>query len=116
MISKEFYGKNGYFKDEKRGKCSGSIYLMMSMKAAMFVHENGRKRGEANLNAKLHVCSQWVNNDLQPSNNHLPNLSRMTSVRTATHWLHRLGFINIVIRKTHIFISTKEKMSFIAYS
>ena len=84
-------------RDEKRGKCSSSICLMISMEAATFIHENSRKKGKANLNAL--TCSQWVNNNLKPSNDHPPNLLRMTSMRTATYWLHQLGFVNKVVRR-----------------
>ena len=56
-----------------------------------------RRKSEANLNAKL-FC-QWVNNDLLPSSDLQPNLPRMISVRTATCWLHRLGFRKVGHKK-----------------
>ena len=90
---KEFYENKGHFKEEKRGKYQQHCLYNnenLCMEAARFVRENGCKKGEACLNAKL-FC-QWVNSDLLPSRDLPPNLPRRISVRTATRWLHRLGF------------------------
>jgi len=35
---------------------------------------------------------QWVNDQLLPSHDLPPNLPRAISVRTATRWLHQLGY------------------------
>ena len=51
---------------------------------------NAYRKGEANMTATS-FC-QWVNNDLLPSYHLPPNLPRTISVRTATRWLHKLGF------------------------
>ena len=56
----------------------------------MWVRENAYRKGEANMTATS-FC-QWVNNDLLPSYHLSPNLPRTISVRTATRWLHKLGF------------------------
>ena len=90
---KEFYENKGHFKEEKRGKYQRHCLFNnenLRMEAAMFIRENGCKKGEANFNAKF-FC-QWVNNEMLPSSDVPPNLPRMISVRTATCWLHRLSF------------------------
>ena len=97
---KEFYENKGSFKDEKRGKYMHHCLLNdenLRLEAAMFIREHGYRKGEANLNAKL-FC-QWVNNELLPSSNLAPNMPRSISVRTATRWLHRLGFRKIGHKK-----------------
>ena len=69
------------------------------MDATTFVQENGHKKGEVNMGAKL-FC-HWVKNDLLPSSDLLPtcNLPQTISVRTATFWLHRLGFRKLSHKK-----------------
>ena len=62
----------------------------LRLQAAMWVRENAVKKGAPNLVAR-EFC-QWVNNELLPSSDLPPNLPRDITVRTATRWLHRLGF------------------------
>ena len=112
---KEFYENKGHFKEEKRGKYQRQCLFNdenLRMEAAMFVRENGCKKGEANLNAKL-FC-QWVNNDLLPSSDLPPNLPRMISVRTATRWLHRLGFRKLGHKKG-AYVDGHEREDVVAY-
>ena len=56
----------------------------------MWIREHAVRKGAPNLVAR-EFC-QWVNNELLPSSNLPPNLPRTITVRTATRWLHRLGF------------------------
>ena len=56
----------------------------------MWVRQNAHKKGAANMTAAS-FC-EWVNNDLLPSSTLPPYFPHAISVRTATRWLHRLGF------------------------
>ena len=90
---KEFFTQKGKFKEGKQGKYKRHCLLNdenLRLEAAMWVRENAYRKGEANMTATS-FC-QWVNNDLLPSYHLPPNLPRTISVRTATRWLHKLGF------------------------
>ena len=62
----------------------------LCLEAAMWVRENACKKGEENMTTKS-FC-QWVNDQLLPSHSLPPNLLRQISLRTATRWLHQLGY------------------------
>ena len=90
---KEFFTQKGKFKEGKQGKYKRHCLLNdenLRLEAAMYVRENAYRKGEANMTATS-FC-QWVNNDLLPSYHLPPNLPRTISLRTATRWLHKLGF------------------------
>ena len=78
---KDFFENCGSFKEEARGKYK---------RFCLFNEETLRLRLQAALVAR-EFC-QWINNELLPSSNLPPNLPRTITVRTATRWLHRLGF------------------------
>ena len=48
------------------------------------------RKGEANMTAGS-FCG-WVNNELLPSSSLPPSFPRSIGLRTATRWLHRLGY------------------------
>ena len=81
------------FSDVKRGKYE-RFYLFndenIHLEASMWVRQNAHKKGAANMTA-LSFC-EWINNDLLPSSTLPPHFPRSVSVRTATRWLHKLGF------------------------
>lgn len=90
---KDFFDNKGSFKEEKRGKYKRLSLFNdenLRLKAAMWVRENAVRKGEANMTARS-FC-QWINNDLLPSSNLPANFPRSICVRTATKWLHRLGY------------------------
>ena len=93
LYRKEFFESNGQFKETRQGKYKRNCLLKdenLRLEASMWVREHACKKGEANMTAKS-FC-QWVNEDLLPSHNLPPNLPRSISVRTATRWLHQLGY------------------------
>jgi len=90
---KEFFENHGTFRDESRGKYKRICLFneeTLRLQAAMWIRENAVRKGAPNLVAR-EFC-QWVNNELLPSSDLPPNLPRTITVRTATRWLHRLGF------------------------
>ena len=88
---KEFFENKGSFKESRQGKHKRDCLLQnLRLEASMWVRANTYKKGAANMTASS-FC-YWVNNDLLPSHNLPPNLPRKISVRSATHWLHKLGF------------------------
>ena len=90
---KDFYDNGGKFKESRQGKHQRHCLLNdenLRLDAAMYVREHAYQKGAANLTVKS-FC-QWVNNELLPSHTLSPQLPRSISVRTATRWLHQLGF------------------------
>lgn len=90
---KEFFENRGKFKDEARGKYKRFCLFneeALCLQASMWIRENAVKKGAPNLVARR-FC-QWVNNELLPSSDLSPNLSRSITVTTATRWLHWLEF------------------------
>ena len=90
---KEFFENKGSFKESRQGKHKRDCFLHdenLRSEASMWVRANTYKKGAANMTARS-FC-YWVSNDLLPSHNLPPNLPRKISVRSATHWLHKLGF------------------------
>ena len=93
LYRKVFFENEGQFKETRQGKYRRNCLLKdenLRLEAAIWVREHACKKGEANMTAKL-FC-QWVNEELLPSHNLPPNLPRSISVRTATRWLHQLGY------------------------
>ena len=93
MYHKEFYDNKGQFTETKQGKYKRNNLINdedLRLDAAMYVREHAYQKGAANMTAKS-FC-QWVNTDLLPSHTLAPQLPRSISVRTATRWLHQLGF------------------------
>ena len=62
----------------------------LRLDASMWVRENAHKKGAPNMTAAS-FCS-WVNNTLLQSVTLPPAYPRFISLRTATRWIHRLGF------------------------
>ncbi len=90
---KDFYDNGGKFKESRQGKHQRHCLLNdenLRLDAAMYVREHAYQKGAANLMAKS-FC-QWVNNELLPSHTLSPQLPSSIYVRTATRWLHQLGF------------------------
>ena len=90
---KEFFANKGKFKETRQGKYRRNCLLKdenLRLEAAIWVREHACKKGEANMTAKA-FC-QWVNEELLPLHNLPPNLPQSISVRTATRWLHQLGY------------------------
>ena len=64
--------------------------MCLRLEASMWVRENANKKGSANMTAAS-FCA-WVNEELVPSATLPPSYPRFIGLRTATRWLHRLGF------------------------
>ena len=93
MYRKEFYENKGKFKENNQGKYKRQCLMNeenLQLDAAMYVREHAYQKGAAKLVATS-FC-QWVNTDLLPSYTLSPQLPRSISMRTATRWLHQLGF------------------------
>ena len=93
LYHKEFFENEGHFKETRQGKYRRNCLLKdenLRLEAAMGVREHACKKGEANMTAKS--FSQWVNEELLPLHNLPANLPQSISVRTATRWLHPLGY------------------------
>lgn len=89
----DFYKNGGKFSETKQGKYKRHWLLNdenLRLEASMWVRENSYKKGDPNMTAQA-FC-QWVNDHLLPSQDLPPELPRSISLRTATHWLRRLGF------------------------
>ena len=90
---KEYFSNHGRFLETKRGKYTRQCLLNnedLRLEASIWVHENAHKKGGANMTA-LSFC-QWVNDTLLEQHDLPANLPRRISLRTATRWLHHLGF------------------------
>ena len=90
---KEFFACHGHFSEEKRGKYKRDCLFTnedIKLEAAMWVRENSYKKGAANMTAAS-FCS-WVNDTLLLHYDLPANLPQRISLRTATRWLHHLGF------------------------
>ena len=90
---KEYFACCGHFPEEKRGKYKRDCLITnedIKLKAAMWVRENSYKKGATNMTAAS-FCS-WVNDTLLLQHDLPANLPRRISLRTATRWLHHLGF------------------------
>ena len=90
---KEFLENSGKFEEERRGKYKRLSLFNdenLRMDASMWIREHAVRKGEANMTAGS-FCA-WVNNELLPSRNLPPNFPRSIGLRTATRWLHRLGY------------------------
>ena len=111
----DFLANHGTLKDERRGKHKKVCLFndeTLRLEAAMWVREHAVRKGEANMTASS-FCS-WVNNDLLPSNNLPPNFPRTIGVKTATRWLHRLGY-RPTSHKKGAYVDGHEREDVIAY-
>ena len=90
----------GSFSESSHGKHKRVSLLndeTLRLDAAMWVRESAHKKGAPNMTAAS-FCS-WVNNDLLQSVTLPPAYPRFISLRTATRWLHRLGFRSMSHKK-----------------
>ena len=90
---KEFFENHGTFRDESRGKYKRFCLFneeTLRLQAAMWIRKNAVKErcSQPGRSRVLPVGEQRA----LPSTDLLPNLPRTITVRTATRWLHRLGF------------------------
>ena len=84
----------------------------IKLEASMWVRQNAHKKGAANMTASS-FC-EWVNNDLLPSSTLPPYFPRAISVRTATRWLHRLGY-RPMSHKKGAYVDGHERDDVVAY-
>ena len=89
----DFLSHKGHSSDSSRGKYERFCLFNdegIRLEASMWVRQNAHKKGAANMTAAS-FC-EWVNNELLPSSTLPPFFPRTITVRTATRWLHKLGF------------------------
>jgi hypothetical protein len=89
----DYFANKGHFSESTRGKYSRMSLLndeTLRLEASMWVRDNANKKGAPNMTAAS-FCS-WVNEELLPSATLPPSYPRFIGLRTATRWLHRLGF------------------------
>ena len=89
----DFFTNQGQFPETRRGKYTRESLLSnenLRLDAAMWVRENSYKKGAANMTAAS--FREWVNNTLLPNAAIPESLPHEISIRTATRWLHQLGF------------------------
>jgi hypothetical protein len=110
--------RNNFFSNklnQNKASIKDRAYLMMktsSKEASMWVRENTHKKGGANMTAAT-FC-QLVNNELLPSVTLPANFPGTISLRTATRWLHRLGF-RPVSHKKGAYMDGHERDDVVAY-
>ena len=111
----DFFANKGRFTDSTRGRYERFCLFndeSIRLEVSMWVRQNAHKKGAANMTASS-FC-EWVNNDLLPSSTLPPYFPRAISVRTATRWLHRLGF-RLTSHKKGAYVDGHERDDVIAY-
>ena len=112
---KEFFERGGKFRGEARGKYKRHCLFneeSLRLQASMWIRENAVKKGAPNLVART-FC-QWVSNEFLPSSDLPPHLPRSITVRTATRWLHLLGF-RPTSHKKGAYVDGHERDDVVAY-
>lgn len=112
---KEFFDNNLKFKESRQGKHERLLILSseeLRKEASQWVRDNAFKKGEPNMTAGS-FC-EYVNSTLLPSQHLPPHFPRTISLRTATRWLHRLGF-KPISHKKGIYIDGHEREDVVKY-
>ena len=89
----EFFKNKGCLPESRQGKYERHCIYHdedLNQKAREWVREHAFKKGEPNMTAAA-FC-EYANNHLLPSSHLPPFFPRSVSLKTATRWLHHLGF------------------------
>lgn len=111
----DYFTNKGHFSESSRGKYNRVSLLndeTLRLEASMWVRENAYKKGAANMTAAS-FCA-WVNDELLPSTTLPPSYPRFIGLRTATRWLHRLGF-RPMSHKKGAYVDGHERPDVVAY-
>ena len=112
---RDFYGNQGHFTESKQGKHLRQFILDdedLRHKAAHWVRANPTVKGKPNMTGAT-FCS-WVNTDLLPTAELPPGCPQQIQPRTATKWLHCLGF-RPQSHKKSVYIDGHERDDVVEY-
>ena len=113
--NRDFYNNSGSFSASKQGRHSHPFVLddeECRHKAAAWVRENATCKGQPNMTAAK--FRSWVNTELIPQSELPQGCPRQIAERTATKWLHQLGY-HPQAHKKGIYIDGHEREDVIEY-
>ena len=106
---KEFFDNKFQFKESQQGKHERLLVLSnenLRKDACEWVRENAFRKGKPNMTASS-FC-EYVNSTLLPGHHLPPHFPRTITLRTATRWLHHLGF-RVMSHKKGVYIDGHER-------
>ena len=111
----DFYKNGGEFSESRKGKHSRPYVLddeECKGKALSWLHEHAYAKGEPVMTSAR--FAQWVNSDLLPYSHLPPGFPQEITPRTASKWLHALGFRPTPYHKG-VYVDGHERQDVIEY-
>ena len=111
----DFYANHGEFSESNQGKHSRPYVLdddECRAKALCWLREHALSKGQPVMTSAR--FAHWVNNNLLPNVHLLPGFPRNITPRTASKWLHHLGFHPTPYRKG-VYVDGHERSDVVEY-
>ena len=111
----DFYANRGEFTESNQGKHARPFVLddeECKSRALVWLRKHAYSKGDPAMTSARFAC--WVNEDLLPNSHLPPGFPRSITPRTASNWLHALGFSPMPYRKG-IYVDGHEREDVVEY-